>query len=501
LFLPLAEPVLASEFEPRESADLTQTHLEFRWEPVCFAQEYQLTVVRDDGSDDPFDGTSPVVDETVRGFEPRAVIRSGLAFGEDYAWRVRGGHPQTRGRWRSVPSADAWGPTHRFTIRALPDNLPAWSVSEPEPGPVESGLTILDMIAFPFDTAGQRAVAVDRAGAPVWFNRPASQSFDTRQLRDGLISYLNGRVFVTNLRDEVVWSSPEDPTLVVHHEAFPMPNGNFLAVVWDDREVEIGGEVQQIRGDRIVEFERETRDVVWEWSTFDHYSLDDMPPGEIDNGNWTHVNAVVYDPRDRTVTISSRNLSRLTRIDYDSGEIIFNMGKQMTSGDVDFGEGLFRVQHAPEVLRNGNILLHDNGTLIDPVNNVSRAVEIELDHPSHPTSASVVWEYVLPRFSPVIGDADRLPNGNTLIASGIPSGLLGGATYEVTPEGALVWSLEVEAPFFFYRAERIQELVVRSRRQRLEGFFEAVRHHVGCRFERRRAHAPRRSGKKPSRGR
>jgi outer membrane protein assembly factor BamB len=478
----------ASEVEPAEGAVLRQVHVEFGWEDVCFSRGYQLAVVSDTGSEDPFEGAEPVADVFVDGLEPRAVITSGLAFGQRYAWRVRALHPRFR-RWRSAagPRAGPWGPTRRFEIAHLP-NLPSWSVSEPQPGSVQPGLTIMDIVGFrapPGVMLG--SVAVDRSGAPVWFNRPFSASLDARQLRDGLMSFVDtNRAFATTLAGEVSWSSPIDPTLRVHHEVFPMPNGNFLTVVHDDRTVEIDGQPEEVLGDRIVELDRETNEVVWEWSTFDHYSLEDMPRAELDNGNWTHVNAVVYNERDNSVYISSRNLSRITRIDYDTGEIIYNMGADAVSGDVDFGNGLFLGQHAPELLENGNMLLHDNG-IPNLVNNVSRAIELEFDHPRHPTSATVVWEYVIPKFSRIIGDADRLPNGNTLIASGDTAGVV----YEVTPGGELTWRLQAQAPFFFYRAERIRQLVVRSKREQLSALIESLRHAVECHVDRWRE---RRSG-------
>ena len=101
---------------------------------------------------------------------------------------------------------------------------------------------------------------MDRSGAPVWFNQPLGASTDTRQLRDGSISYIDvGRGVVTTVEGEVLWISPGGPGLEVHHEMFPMPNGNFLALVFDDRMVEIDGEVQEVFGERIGEFDRETK--------------------------------------------------------------------------------------------------------------------------------------------------------------------------------------------------------------------------------------------------
>ena len=86
---------------------------------------------------------------------------------------------------------------------------------------------------------------------------------------------------------------------------------------------------------------------------------------------------------------------------------------------------------------------------------------------------------MLPEFSSIIGDADRLRNGNTLIASGAPRG----AVYEVTREGDLLWKLESDSSFF-YRAERIPQLIVRSRHQQLSALIAAFRFHKTCHADR-----------------
>ncbi|UCH37066.1 MAG: aryl-sulfate sulfotransferase [Candidatus Bathyarchaeota archaeon] len=61
-------------------------------------------------------------------------------------------------------------------------------------------------------------------------------------------------------------------------------------------------------------------------------------------------------------------------------------------------------------------------------------------------------------FSHCYGDADRLPNGNTLITDGIHYDPDYGRIVEVTPEGEKVWEV-ITAPFNqMYRAERIPDL-------------------------------------------
>ena len=110
------------------------------------------------------------------------------------------------------------------------------------------------------------------------------------------------------------------------------------------------------------------------------------------------------------------------------------------------GEGMLRYQHDPEVLPNGNILV---------ANHRRPHAVIEID----PETNQILWRYVMrKRETWPVRDADRLPNGNTLIT---------GATtlVEVTSEGEVVWqislneltgeSLGQRATTGFYKAERV----------------------------------------------
>ena len=62
------------------------------------------------------------------------------------------------------------------------------------------------------------------------------------------------------------------------------------------------------------------------------------------------------------------------------------------------------------------MVLFDNGNRRD-VPGISKAIEIEFTG-APPTSAAITWEWTLPGYSAFLGDADRLPGGNTLVTAG-----------------------------------------------------------------------------------
>ncbi len=90
--------------------------------------------------------------------------------------------------------------------------------------------------------------------------------------------------------------------------------------------------------------------------------------------------------------------------------------------------GIVQRQHDPSLLPNGNLLVFDNRSRRQG----SRAVEFD------PASQEVTWEYppanATELFSLCCGNAQRLPNGNTLILFTGPARAI-----EVTPDNQIAW--------------------------------------------------------------
>jgi hypothetical protein len=265
----------------------------------------------------------------------------------------------------------------------------------------------------------------------------------------------NGRAYIMTTTGRICWQSPEEQELRCHHEASPMPNGNVLTILYETR-----GPLDWL-GDVFVEFDRNTNEIVWSWSVWAYFSTADFDPEE--DTDWTHANAVVYNPDDDSVYISCRHLNRITRIDYQTGDILYNMGFDMPSGDVDFGDNLFSFQHAPQLLPNGNMMVYDNGNRRDniiqtPETGVSKPIELAFDYDPEtgiPVDTSIVWEWEVPEYTPFVCDADRLPGGNTLVCTGPAN-----ATHEVAPDGSVVWEMNHDGFGLVLRTERISALVL-----------------------------------------
>ena len=111
--------------------------------------------------------------------------------------------------------------------------------------------------------------------------------------------------------------------------------------------------------------------------------------------------------------MSNRHLNECTKINRQTGEIIWRLGGKNNQFVFINEELTFSFQHyfqsVPE--KPNHYTLFDNGNLRG---DSSRVVEYELDIDN--MTATKVWEYMPnSRYSPSKGNAQRLTNGNTLI--------------------------------------------------------------------------------------
>lgn len=288
-------------------------------------------------------------------------------------------------------------------------------------------------------------------------------------------------------------------TQVLHHDVKRLPNGNYLMLVWNKRTKEeavaAGVDPAQVGG-RGVLFERliEVRpnypsggEIVWQWDLFDHIVQDRFPDkpnfGVISdhpelvnvhynasesNPDWFHANAVDYNPALDQIVISSRNLSEVWIIDHSTtaeeaathaggrhgkgGDLLYRWGNPAVwsaGSDEDRKLGFQHDAHwiEPGLPGEGHLLIFNNSDPARP----SESSVIELELPVNAAGAydradgapygpaEPVWTYgaAIPGefTSAFISGAQRLPNGDTVICSGVQD-----RVFEVTPEGEVVWN-------------------------------------------------------------
>jgi hypothetical protein len=203
------------------------------------------------------------------------------------------------------------------------------------------------------------------------------------------------------------------------------------ATRWHDVD-RIGDErfaVADIYRDRVSVVDTSTGIVEWSWAALQAYDPGSGGPFPRD---WTHLNDVEV-LEDGRFMVSLRNQDQVVFVDRDEG-----LQSEWTLGSEDDYDVLHE-QHNPDYVpadRGGPAVL-----VADSENN--RVVEYQRDDGDWERT----WTWSDARLQ-WARDADRLPNGNTLITDSN-----GDRVLEVDPDGEVVWSSEIAFP---YEAERLE---------------------------------------------
>ncbi|ELZ09290.1 hypothetical protein C479_10730 [Halovivax asiaticus JCM 14624] len=193
--------------------------------------------------------------------------------------------------------------------------------------------------------------------------------------------------------------------------------------------------IADIVADQVFVVNTETELVEWLWDAQADFPLDGGGPYP---GDWAHINDVEYvdapgDPNDGRIVASLRNQDQVVFLDPQAGLV-----DDWTLGAEDDYDVQYE-QHNPDYIpesRGGPALV-----VADSEN--GRVQEFQREDGEWVRS----WEWAdgtiqWPR------DADRLPNGNTLIADSH-----GQRVIEVNPSGEIVWEVPSTLP---YEAERLE---------------------------------------------
>ena len=282
-----------------------------------------------------------------------------------------------------------------------------------------------------------RVIEVNMQGEVVWeyvlpdsLKEYINPGFDAELLSNNNILVLLPRYGIIEIdrNGNILWTYLDKK---ISHDADRLPNGNTIYVFGaSDR-----------KSDAQVKEVNPQGQIIWKWYAREHFDV--APYDTIFWSGWTHTNAVIRKDNGNTL-ISLRNFHFIAEVD-PQGNVINTIG-----------EGICYAPHDPSLLSNGNILISsckpEPGWGADPSAYVP-VIEV------NPQTGAIVWQYDDTDWYNNQGtrDADRLPNGNTLITGS-------NQIIEVTPSGEIVWRLNLEMSFAtgaeaaekgFYKAERI----------------------------------------------
>jgi len=291
---------------------------------------------------------------------------------------------------------------------------------------------------------------------------------------------------------------------IIHqdHDVYPLANGNILVCEWERftaaQAIAAGRDSVKLKGNPIWSVKiQEIKtvgsagiQVVWEWRLWDHLIQDhdstkanygvvvdhpellninyEDPAGFTSISDWSHANAVTYNPDLDQVMISVRNMSEIYIIDHSAttaqaashsggkhnrgGDFLYRWGNPAAYNRGNKSNQRLFVQHNPSWIPDGypgagTITVFNDGTgrsqgnyssadiFAPPVNSNG---DYELDSGKAYGPDSAYWSYVAPKptsfYSAVQGGVQKLSNGNILICNATS-----GDFFEVDSNKNLVW--------------------------------------------------------------
>ena len=367
----------------------------------------------------------------------------------------------------------------------LPDDatiIPRFSLKTSNAGDMEPGFTLLSIRRRPvmraiwmtqkqavFQNRWSLLVAIDEEAEVVWYYIADSRIAGVHQLQNGnlFFHHVNFRSIEMDMCGNIInqfhatnrpWGPVENSIGIeaesLHHQPHEMPNGNFLALTANAKEIknyytseedpDAPRATQKVVGDTIVEFTPEG-DIVWNWNTFDYldpmrigYQLLDTywhTRGFPNHLDWTHGNGVTYDHHDDSIIVSLRHQDAIIKIDRKTKEIIWILGDP-AGWEGELKDKLLKPTHDlrwhyhghnPRVTGENQFVMYDNGICralpfhgpsAAPHECFSRAIEYQIDPDK--MEVSEVWvsssdESEDRVISWAMGDAHRLPQTDNML--------------------------------------------------------------------------------------
>ncbi len=244
-----------------------------------------------------------------------------------------------------------------------------------------------------------------------------------------------------------LWSIP-----TAHTDFDLLPDGRLVTLGWSVGEFD----GRRILGDTLVVRETDGSTRVL-WDIFDHLTPDlgrIYPNGFSLGGqpteDWSHANGLSCTMAENACYVTVTEPSLVARIALDSGEVSWMLGR----GQPDFaGDGAMSIEmpHSVQAMPDGILVF--NRTMPSDPTTCSTVLEIELEPEAHESNVVWSWDGGFCAKNNFLGNAWRLGSGNTFTTW---SSL--GHMDEVTPDGEVVWSVDLAVGAGFGFGTRIADL-------------------------------------------
>ena len=473
---------------PSDGDELNYIHILFEWEQQPDAIGYNLQV----STNELFNNLILDVDETYTVY----IDSDNFNWNDTYYWRVR-----------SIMDCDGceygdWIGTSMFSIsQSTPPYIDEGVEIESSTDIYQDDLLEDGYVAIGAFSPGPHSFIIDKYGNEIWNDGILlenegwfSDGFILNHINEyGNISGYSGLNYPyntgmkANTDMDVVWSTMNPEPVNMHefkqisngnymgfqneYAVGPIPSDNFMTETFQMLGYQADGVTPEFTwyGQKIVEWNSD-HEVVWSWNPFDHFTMDDFDNyggtwwNSFNQGShdWVHSNAFHFDEEESVIYVSHRHLSRISKIAYPSGDVIWNMGlpAEYNTGDNNICTDLrFSFQHNIQLVDDGDLLFFDNGNLSEMLlgdsNPTTRIRRIRVIDNSY---CETIWEYELPPnlYGSAAGSVQLLDNGNYSIYT-----IGTGSVIEVTPEQEIIWKHtgNINSAWgWYYRAYKIPSI-------------------------------------------
>ncbi len=415
------------------------------------------------------------------------------------------------------PSGQRAGPTGQFTTGALDPSM-AFPVESTLMAPSAQssqgqGVLLLDYLSPGYKPVYYAPTALDLQGRVIWYYPALAVPAQVASYFIRPITNSGGHMLLiiddpaTGLRDQILeeidlagntvqqtTASRVSEQLLIQgkrgiidfdHDAVRLPNGHTLVICSQEEIFTQGTQGStapvDILDDAIVDLD-ENMQVAWSWSGYDHLNIaraavlnevcvneNGCPPFTLaaSANDWMHANSLNYIPSSGDILLSVRNQDWVIKIDYangtGSGNILWTLGN---GGDFRMNSTdpfpWFSHQHDVEYELDGTAVLSlfDNGNTRAGTNpglvENSRGYVLSIDESAFMVTPILLAD--LGVYSPALGSAQRLLNGNYFFEAGSvgypPDNV--SLSFELLPDGTR--NAEWQANTFTYRGYRMTSL-------------------------------------------
>ena len=309
-------------------------------------------------------------------------------------------------------------------------------------------------------------VLYDMNGRPVWY-LPLDKEINAANIRDlklspfGSVTYMDGsKIYEINYDGNILWQKASNNTPgekneqinnQYHHEFTRLGNGHYMVmgsenllckvpsssdstfVIIDDEKLKKDNNsiYRRIRFGTLMEYD-EKGNLVWLWKSSEYFVASDLinsyDPNQLTD---LHDNGFYFDEHNKTIYISFKNINRIIKLQYPTGNILNTYGKIFTRhtqkqlSNVNTENDLFCGQHNCKLSQKGYLYVYNNNTC-----GTSRTPKVMImqEAGAGKNSLKTIWEYDCTIESPDTvwslffsgGGVQELPDESMLISMGAP---------------------------------------------------------------------------------